>query len=204
MAKKHGIFGPSRKAIRQQLAEELDADYVKKGFFSQDKVVAYHRNWMITLDLYTVSTGNSQVTYTRMRAPYVNRDDFQFHIYRKSIFSGMGKMFGMQDIEVGYPQFDQDFIIQGNDERKLKMMFENPVVREFISVQPQISLKIKEDNGWFQEKFPDGVNELYFEVPRIIKDIDRLHDLYELFAEVLEHLCAIGTAYEDDPEWDYK
>ena len=171
MAKKHGIFGPSRKAIWMQLADELDADYVKKGFFGTDKVMIYHRNWIITLDNYVVSTGNTTITYTRLRAPYVNRDDFKFHIYRKSIFSGIGKMFGMQDVEVGYRQFDDDFIIQGNDERKLKMMFANPNVRDLISLQPKISLKIKDDNGYFQEKFPNGVNELYFEVVGIIKDL---------------------------------
>ena len=201
MSKFLGIFGPSRREIWQQFAERVDADFDKGGFFGKDKVVAYHRNWMITLDTYTVSTGNSSQTYTRIRAPYVNRDDFRFKIYRKSIFTGIGKLFGMQDVEVGYPQFDEDFVIQGNDARKLKMMFANPMIREFISAQRRIHLEIKEDDGWFQEKFPEGVNELYFQVHGVIKNVDRLHDLYDLFAEVLDHLCEIGTAYEDDPDF---
>jgi hypothetical protein len=33
----------------------------------------------------------------------------------------------------------------------------------------------------------------------VIKDIDRLKLLYELFAETLHTLCAMGSAYEDDP-----
>ena len=73
--------------------------------------------WTITLDTYTESTRRqSHVTYTRMRAPYVNPEGFRFTIYRKGFFSDLGKLLGMQDIEVGDPEFDEAFIIKGNDE----------------------------------------------------------------------------------------
>ena len=50
---------------------------------------------------YTVSTGKTTIVFTRMRAPYVNPNSFRFTIYRKGFFSGIGKFFGMQDIEIG-------------------------------------------------------------------------------------------------------
>jgi hypothetical protein len=34
----------------------------------------------------------------------------------------------------------------------------------------------------------------------VIKDIERLKLLYELFAETLEQLCRIGAAYEQTPD----
>ena len=68
-----------------------------------------------------------------------------------------------------------------------------------MSSQPNIHLSVKDDEGWFATHFPEGVDELYFCVPGIIKDVDRLKSLYALFAEVLDHLCRIGSAYEDDP-----
>ena len=37
-----------------------------------DRVEAHVAPWTITLDTHTVSTGHSHITYTRMRAPYVN------------------------------------------------------------------------------------------------------------------------------------
>ena len=49
-------------------------------------------------------------------------------------------------------------------------------------------------------KFPSGVDELYFAVPAVIKDVERLKALYELFSETLEQLCRIGEAYEKGPE----
>ena len=78
--------------------------------------------WTVTLDTYTVSTQDS-TSFTRMRAPYVNPEGFRFTIYRKSVFSGLGKMLGMQDIEVGDPEFDEAFIIKANNEPRVQHLF---------------------------------------------------------------------------------
>jgi hypothetical protein len=74
-----------------------------------------------------------------------------------------------------------------------------PALRQLIEVQPNIHLTVKDDEGWFGKSFPEGVDALYFCVLGIIKDVDRLKSLYQLFAEVLDHLCHIGSAYENDP-----
>ena len=110
----------------------------------------------------------------------------------------------MQDVKVGHPEFDKGFVIQGNDEKKLQMMFANPHIRGLISYQPKILLELRTEAPLFQKpKFPPDVNELYYHTSGIIRDLDQLHDLFELFARTLDHLCAIGTAYEDDPDFQY-
>ena len=193
------LFGPSKNEIWRQLSEDIGAQFVDGGFLGSSKVQGHVGEWNVTLDTYTVSTGKTSVTYTRMRAPYVNKDGFRFTIYRAGFFSNIAKFFGMQDVEVGHPDFDRDFIIKGTDETKLRALFANPKIRELIQAQPSIHLEVKDDEGWFGADFPEGVDELYFQVVGVIKDIERLKDLYELFAEVLQHLCHIGSAYEDDP-----
>jgi hypothetical protein len=193
-------FGPSKDEVWQQLAGEISADFVDGGFWRGSKVQATVKEWTVTLDTYTVSTGKSTITFTRMRAPYVNKDGFRFKVYRKGFFSDLGKLFGMQDIEVGYPAFDDEFIFQGNDESKLRLLFADPAVRQLIEAQPAISLEVKDDEGWFGAHFPESVDELHFQVVGIIKEIDRLKSLFELFARTLDRLCAIGSAYENDPQ----
>jgi hypothetical protein len=115
----------------------------KGGFWKGDKVIADVPPWKIVLDTYTVHAGNTHVTYTRMRAPYVNADNFRFTIYRKSIFTNLGKMLGMQDIDVGYPKFDEDFVIQGTDPVKLCQLFAYERVRALIEAQPTLRLQVK-------------------------------------------------------------
>lgn len=199
MAFLRSIFGPSREEVWRQLSDEIGAHYVDGGFWKGDKVQAHTGEWTITLDTYTVSNGKSSTTYTRIRAPYVNKDGFRFTIYRKSIFSGLGKLLGMQDVEIGHEPFDRDFIIKGNDEMKLREFFSNAELRELIHLQPSIHLEIRDDEGIFGVHFPEGVDELYFSTVGVIKDIERLKDLFTLFGGILNYLCHIGSAYEDDP-----
>lgn len=192
-------FGPSKDEIWQQLAAEISADYVEGGFWKGSKVEASVHEWTITLDTYTVSTGKTHITYTRIRAPYVNKDGFRFRIYRKGVFSGLGKMLGMQDVEIGFPEFDDTFIIQGNDEEKLRLLLQPLKIQQLIDAQPAINLEVKDDDGWLSTQFPEEVDQLVFNVVGVIKDVERLKWLYELFAELLQQLCRIGSAYERDP-----
>lgn len=194
------LFGPSQEEVWQQLAAETGADFAGGGFWRPNKVVIRVKEWTITLDTYTVSTGKSSTTYTRLRAPYVNKDGFRFTLYRKSLFSGLGKLFGMQDIEVGQPQFDEEFIIKGNNPGQVRALFAYAPLRELIQAQPNIHLQVKPDEGWFGDEFPEGVDELCFHVIGVIKDVERLKSLFMLFAVTLNCLCHIGSAYEDDPQ----
>ena len=193
------VFGPSRKEIWNQLSAEIGAQYKEGGFWKGDKVEGTHGQWTVTLDTYTVSNGKTTIVFTRMRAPYVNPGGFRFTVYRKTIFSAVGKWLGMQDIEVQDEPFDRDFIVKGTDEDKVRALFSNPRIRELIAAQKHIHFEVKDDEGWFGATFPEGVDELVFVVVGVIKDVERLKLLYELFAETLEQLCRIGAAYEQPP-----
>jgi hypothetical protein len=192
-------FGPSREEIWRQLSEEMGARLIEGGFGKGDKVEVTHRDWIVTLDTYVVSTGKTVVVFTRMRAPYVNPDGFRFKIYRKGVFSGIGKFLGMQDIEIGDAAFDEAFIIKSTDESRVRTLLSNEKLRELIAKQPEIHFSVKDDEGWFGPTFPEGVDELYFEVVGTVKDVERLKLLYALFAETLDHLCRIGSAYDAPP-----
>lgn len=193
-------FGPSQGEIWRRLSEELGGRYVEGGFCRNARVDVTHGEWTLTLDTFAVSTGKVVIVYTRMRAPYVNPEGFRFTIYRRGAFSDIGKFFGMQDVDVGDPAFDHDFIVKGTDEGRLRSLFSSPALRDLLQNQPRIHLSVKDDEGWFGARFPDGVDMLTFQVPGVIKDIDRLKSIFDLFAKTLDELCRIGAAYERDPE----
>ena len=194
------MFGPSKEEIWRQLCTELGAEYVQGGFWKRDKVQATHDEWTITLDTYAVSTGKTTMVFTRLRAPYVNPDHFRFTIYRRGLFSEIAKWLGMQDIVVGHEDFDRDFIIKGTEQTKLRALFDNPKLRELIAAQPKIHLTAKDNDGYWGVDFPGDTDELCFHVGGIIKDVERLKLLFELFAETLDQLCRIGSAYEEAPK----
>lgn len=183
-----GLFGVSKEEIWKQLCEEIDADIVDGGFWKGKRVEGKHNNWRIYLDIYTVSTGNTTVTYTRLRMPFVNFKKFYFKIYKSGIFSNLGKIMGMQDIEIGYEEFDDRYIIKGSNEEWVKKLFQNSRVRSLIQTQPKMSLEIKKGEGVFGPKFKEEESELYFLVPGVLKDVELLKKLFELFSEVIEEL----------------
>jgi hypothetical protein len=214
-------FGDSHNDVWKQLSDELGAKFIKGGFFKSSKVEARIKNWTVTLDTYTVSTGKTSVTYTRMRAPFINKDGFRFLIYRKSPFSAVGKLLGMQDVEVGGPtfegleplfgvpsyvdphfiessdpEFDREFIIKSNNEEKVSELFKQMKIRELIRSQPAIELRVKSRGGWFQRAKNKGSDELHFQVIGVIKDLQRLKLLFELYAEVLNGIHSPESASE--------
>jgi hypothetical protein len=64
-----GWFGPSKYEVWRQLSEEIGAEVVQGGFWKGgSKVQAHVGPWTVTLDTYTVSSGHSLITFTRMRA----------------------------------------------------------------------------------------------------------------------------------------
>jgi hypothetical protein len=193
------LFGPSKEEIWRQFCSETGAHYSEGGFGQRGKAQAVHGQWTVTLDTYVVSTGKTAVTYTRMRAPYVNPDGFRFKIYRKSIFTGFGKALGMQDVDIGEEEFDREFVVQGNSESRLRQLLANAKIRELLAAQPAIQFSVADDEGWFRAKFPEGVDELYFATVGVIKDVARLKLLYGLFSETLDELCRMGSAYMADP-----
>lgn len=197
---KRKLFKTSKKEIWSQISQRIQGNYVKGSLLKRDRIEAHFGEWTIVFDTYI----KENVAYTRVRAPYVNQDNFQFTIFReKKIHKGL-KVFGMQDIETGYTEFDKHFVIQGNNSTKVRQLFSNPHIRELLSFQSKPVLKINPENTVdFQKAFPPNVNEVYFEVKGVIEDLDQLHDLYDLFSFTLEHLCHIGSAYEDDPDFLY-
>jgi hypothetical protein len=196
------LFGPSRNEIWRQLSADIDGQFVSGGLFKTAKVQATHGEWIVTLDTYAVHAGNVTIIYTRMRAPYVNPGGFRFTIYRRGFFSDFAKLMGMQDVQVGFEPFDSDFIIKGTDQAMVRALFGKQKIRDLIAAQEKIHFTVKDDEGWFAAKFPEGVDELYFNVAGVIKDLDRLKALYDLFSETLDQLCHTGAAYSVNPNFE--
>jgi hypothetical protein len=195
-------FGPSQNEIWRQVSDQIDARYIAHGpetnFFSRSVIKASHGPWIITLDTYQKSQGKSSVEMTRLRSPFVNSGTLNFKIYPKGFLSDLGILFGMQHISSGDSHFDEQMIVQGDDVERVRKLLTNERIRKLLLWQCQTSanylLTVQDDEGWFKQNFPSGVDELYFESQGLITDRDDLRRLIELFAEILDQLVRIGVA----------
>lgn len=174
-----------------EVAEEISGEYIKGSFFKGDKIIIRREDNMVLIDTYTVSTGKSSTTYTRLRAVYNSHTSFLFKIYRRGIFSNIGKKLGMQDIVTGNEEFDNEFIIKGNEEYNIIQLFSNIKTRDLLFNLKYFILEMKENDGPFS-KLPQGVKELCLTRTGVIINKEELRDAYNLFSTVIEDLNSMG------------
>jgi hypothetical protein len=105
----------------------------------------------------------------------------------------------MQDLVIGDDFFDEKFVIKGNDEERIRQLLSDDKLKQLIDMQPRITLEVRDDEGWFGTKFPDGVDQVVFQCVGVMKDTDKLKSLFYLFSVLLGRLVEIDSAYEHDP-----
>ncbi len=193
------IFGPSIKTVYTELADTMGGTYHTKGWFRRGYLSYFYRNWEIILDTYTVGDGDDgSQTYTRLRALFHNPYGFQFNVYRGHIFSRIGKLFGMQDIETGDPEFDKRYIVKGNDPGKVGALMADYRVKDMLQRTGRVTLKIdKHGGGFFGKSYPEGVSQLYFQKSGKIKNIPQLKLFIQLMSTVLDDMVELGITDND-------
>ncbi|MFA6941585.1 MAG: hypothetical protein WCQ54_11515 [Clostridiaceae bacterium] len=191
------MFDKKRKEAWMEFAEEVNGEYTSASFFKTERIRILKENYMVLLDLYTVSTGKSVIFYTRFKAVYHQASDFKFKVYKRGIFSNLGKKLGMQDINTGNGEFDEDFIVKGNDESNIIRLFSNVKTRDLLYKIPSFTLEIKNNKE---------AKELCLMTPQIIKERDKLRDAFQLFCTVLDDIGNMGIVknYEIEDEKFYK
>ena len=191
------MFNSERERAWREFAAEVGGEFTKATFFKTEKIKILKENYMILLDIYVISTGKSSTYYTRYRTVYHSASSFKFKVYKAGIFSNLGKKLGMQDINTGNDQFDEDFIVKGNDEFNIIQLFSNVKTRDLLYKIPKCKIEIKDNKG---------AKELCLTISQIIKEVDKLRDTFQLFCTALDDINSMGivTNYEINDDTLYK
>ncbi len=193
------VFGATRNEVWDRLAIGIDETALEDQTWSGQQITARVGKWTVTLDTDTATDRDTFMVSTRLRAPFINKDGFRFHISPEGFMGRVGKLLGLQDVQTGDATFDRAFLVRASDEEKVRQFLANPSVRAAMLELGRLSLCVKDDEGWFGTEFPDGVDELYLEAPRLVATQMDLRRHFDFFALCLHQLCHIGSAYPDDP-----
>lgn len=113
---------------------------------------------------------------TRFSAPVAVENDFRFALHHESFLDKAGKLLGLEDKVIGYPEFDKALIIKTNDEQKIKAVFADDSTRLFFQSLEDFNLHITH---------PEEGTRLELEVERAVTDIGILRTMYDAFSRVL-------------------
>jgi len=106
-----------RDLALQQLARQLGGKIYPSGLLSFPELHFPHGNR--TAALKWTAGGENEETRTHLTIQWPN-GRLRSEIFPEGRMSGLRKLIGMQDIQIGSPDFDRQFIITGNDDEAIK------------------------------------------------------------------------------------
>ncbi len=124
-------------------------DHINADFTSGESIHNYHvviglDNQEIELDIMSSPGGSAEGGYdtTRLTAHLTGHRGFHFAIHPEDFLYKIGKLFGMEDITTGYPEFDKNVMVKTNDPQKFKSIFSGEDVRQGFQTLSGYSFKI--------------------------------------------------------------
>jgi hypothetical protein len=194
--------------VAAALEGRIDAD--RKG--RPERVTFRHVDWDVVLDTYTVSTGNSSSTYTRVRALFNGRPDgrnddrygdrygdqghFDLAITRRNPFHALAWLFRIREAPIGYGRFDRTFFVRSNGPGLAKSLLRGTNVGRLLLDDPKLRLVVKKPGKRIRKAAGEEVREVQLQVSGVVKDPRRVEDMVRLCMEVLDELVRLGPAVE--------
>lgn len=119
--------------------------------------------------------------FTSLKAPITSESDFRFALHHKGLIDTVGKFFGMEDVVIGYPEFDETLIVKTSDRERTHRIFSDVNVREIFQSLNSFTLHLTHH---YQEQF------LELTIEEGITDAEVLRNLYDAFCKVLSGIEA--------------
>lgn len=181
----------------QAVADRVDGEFVAGNWSSRDQVHMKHGPWSVQLDTYTISTGQSSVTYTRVRSFYVAHDDFTLRISRRHVGTWLAGLFGAYPATVGDAEMDEKYVVKSSNEPRTRSFLMDTRLRELIKVQPSLRLEVMRLSRGQRKEMGEGVRAVAVQTTGVVKDPERLENYMRLVAHALDQLVRVGAAAEE-------
>lgn len=138
-----------RKTL-ENLASNLGCSYRKGGWLSSPHVEGEYKGRRILVDTFTQDSGeDNSTTYTRVRVWHKGSLSGDISVYREGLLSKVGKVLGVQDIQLGNPTFDQEFVVKGKNVLEVKSLLDVEAQHRLLELK--IPLTIRPDVVYFDQ-----------------------------------------------------
>lgn len=208
MSLRTNIIFPMVKKNWKLLAQEIQATFVEGGFWDSDKVVLSYRNTTILLDARN-ALKKYQYIRTRIICPFISTNEFQFSISLENAFTFAGKVFGINDIEIGDKKWDNEFYLKSNDKDKLNNFLSSNIIRKYYFDIANyetggIGIKVTNNHPFFSlQSISPYTSWIVLEREGGIADNETLKSWFNLCKITLDRLIEIGETEDIDPNIQY-
>lgn len=165
--------------------KQIDEDFSQYQEVYEYNAIIEQQGRSVTLDIDIDLGGGFEGGYalTRFMSSLKSFDDFRFSLHRQDLLDGIGKLFGMEDIKIGSPEFDKNIVIKSNHPDRIKDILSSIQIREVIQSLPNFEFHIGHHHSSHTE-----VESAFLElrIDEGITDTARLRLIYSAFILVLE------------------
>ncbi|MDB5193908.1 MAG: hypothetical protein JWQ96_3471 [Segetibacter sp.] len=132
------VSGNNVDEIWQKIALDLSSDPFEYGALIEDR----SKRILLTIDIDPGGGFESGYASTSFSAAIEKNSGFKFAIHREGFLDEVGKFFGMQDVVIGYEEFDKKVIVKTNDAERVKTVFADEQARKVLATIPDFTLAI--------------------------------------------------------------
>jgi hypothetical protein len=184
------IAANSEETVWKRITSDLSKDSSPLEYH----VLIYHDVKKVQLDIDIDPGGGFESGFesTTLSAVVPDLHEFKFSIHHEDLIDMVGKLFGMQDIIIGYPEFDDKLIIKTNDAVKIKNIFSDKKTRQIFQSLRGFTLHTGSRNIGDTDNKEDFVE---LTIDRGVLDMEELRKIYAAFVNVL---IAIDTVVKSD------
>jgi len=175
----------------QTFSNEIGGNFIKAVAWHSAKTEIEYKGFHILFDNYTIYSGKYSQILTRCRFGFNSDQNFRFQIYRNGIARTIEKIFGAQDIKIGFDDFDKSFIIKSNDDFKIFNLLKDEKIRNLIEAQDEVNIVLSNQKGIWEEMLPENEFELCYYTEKRIKNMEELKKIHILLQGFIDRLIAI-------------
>ena len=129
-------------------------------------------------------SGSAATSFT---AAVTSTHDFRFALHHQGLIDSAGKFFGMEDVVIGYKEFDDALIIKTNDRERTRRIFSDEEARKVFQSLRSFTLRLVHHHVADQI---EGQYSLELSIDEGITDPATLRNLYVAFCIVLSGIEA--------------
>lgn len=189
--------GKSVELVWKEFATKNNGKYIVGKYDNSDSVEIDYLNYKIIFDNYTryqvVGSGTYVSNFTRVKIELRTPQELRFRLSNEELFDSITKIFGAQDIKIGDRDFDRKFILKGNNESLIQLIFSNENLKSKLIEQDDLIIQLLDKEGIFDEPIQEGNAMLYYISENLIHEKEQLNSLLDLFQSLMDQLIKTNS-----------
>jgi hypothetical protein len=182
-----------RREAWQEVARSVGGTFEQGKRSSADTVAIGHGPWTITLDTYTVHTGQVAITYTRAKALFIGQGDPNLLVRKRNFFDTILENVGFGGVAPGDRAFAARYVVKGHPEARLRSLLTTGLIAALLA-DSSLTVAVKKAPRKYRKVHGPQACQAAVYTTGVITEPNRIVGLITVARETLSALEVAGMA----------